>query len=151
MPTYHWDCPTCGVVIEASRLMANRDDPMTCVCGAMMARSMVYAFRTATNEASQWPYDSDALLPSGKRYEDLKARGCIVSDGHGGERVRVEDAKMYKTLCKEQGVKPLDENEKITRSQHRPYKKARKDRMDKRVTRAVEGARKALEKKGIKV
>lgn len=133
--------------------MRDRDLPAYCLCvagGVAMKRSMVYDFATAANEASSWPYNSDALVPQDRKMlEKYRKAGRLVADSSGGVQVRVESPADYKRLCAEQGKRPLGDYDKINRSRNRPWKQAREKRERARNQEHRKEVRKELREKGV--
>lgn len=151
MPTYEFDCP-CGNVEEEHRSIASRDDDLKFCskCERLMTRRTVYLFTTTADTPTRWPYNSSALVPSDPAlYEKYRSQGRLVDDGQGGVDLRIDSKKEYEQVLREQGVRQMDDYEKVNRSVTRPYVKARDEARKERKKKAKEEVREHLEKKGV--
>ena len=159
MPNYTFSC-LCGNEQDEIVPMAERDTfVLYCekclsegyICGPMK-RETVYAINTATNEASVWPQKNDALVPTDPVMEvAYRRKGWLVSDGMGGETVKVESEKHFQRMLKQQGLKMSGDYEKPNRSLASNRPKRRKHRDTPGAKAAKEKARAALRDKGINV
>lgn len=149
MPMYSWSCASCGTVRDEIRTIAERDEPLYCMCrsgGVLMVRDMVYAFRTAPNEASNWPYVSHSLVPEDKRLlAKYRKEGRLTADGG----LKIDSAADYRRICKEQGVKPMGDYEKINKSVTRPYVGATKRAKQERRAKMRERVAKKIAERGV--
>ena len=153
MPNYTFSC-LCGNEQDEIVPMDDRDSVrIECArCNRAMKREMVYAIRTTTNEASVWPQKNDALVPTDPVMEAAyRRKGWLVSDGMGGETVKVESEKHFQRMLKQQGLKMSGDYEKPNRSLASNRPKRRKVGSTPGAKAAKERARAALRDKGINV
>lgn len=149
MPTYTYTCSRCGKERDEVRTIADRNLPCYCMCvagGSIMTRAEVYNVSIPPNEASHWPYVSQALVPSDERLKAKYAReGRLTEDGG----VRIESPADYARVCKEQKVKPVGDYEVISKSRTRPYVAKRGEVKRERRVRERERVKKKLAEKGV--
>jgi len=153
MPTYDYHCTECLLPFSLTLPMDQRDDPVKngCpLCDGKIERSMVYNFSTKRDHASQWPYKSDALVPTDPKMEaEYRKKGWLVSDGAGGETVNCESERHYEFMLKQQNKKQLGDYQNFSRSRtrHKRQKRKMSDRPDQK--KAIEKAKKELREKGL--
>ena len=152
MPRYDFVCPKDSRKIEAFIKLSECDSAIVrCpLCEHRMVRARVYAFSTPQAQAVNWPYLSDALIPSdpalhAKYLKERRIRG----DGDGGYQVLVESPQDYKHLCKEQGKPPVGDYETVSKSRARPWAKARARRRQEQGLKARAHERKRLKEAGL--
>lgn len=79
MPIFEYRCPICGTEAEDWRRIANRDDPLTCQCGANMLPTIITppavdrSFLGSTNMPGYKCVVTDEYVTTKKRRREIMA------------------------------------------------------------------------------